>query len=348
MIKNLHKWLPGHIASQFKTQEKPKNDKAIHIVFCIVDHFEPGLNNASLQTMRARVAEWIEKYPCISDKHKDSDGKHPQHTFFYPAEQYEPDIMTSLASLCHRGYGEVEIHLHHDNDTPEGLRATLLDFKQKLRSHGLLGCDEKGNVTYGFIHGNWALNNSRKDGKWCGVDNELRILKETGCYADFTFPSAPSETQTRKINSIYYATDIPGRPKSHDSGIDVAAGQSVCGDLMLIQGPLTLNWRWRKFGIFPHIENGDISENNPPTMERIDLWVKKHIHVKGEPNWIFVKVHTHGCKDANRSMLLETWLDKMYSCLEERYNDGTNYLLHYCSAREMYEKIVEISKLTVT
>ena len=81
-----------------------------------------------------------------------------------------------------------------------------------------------GEVKYGFIHGNWALDNSLPDGKHCGVNNELDVLRETGCYADFTLPSAPSPAQTRTINRIYYAIDDPLRPKSHDTGVPVGSG----------------------------------------------------------------------------------------------------------------------------
>lgn len=31
------------------------------------------------------------------------------------------------------------------------------------------------------------------------------------------------------------------------------------GELLLVQGPLTLNWRRRKIGILPKIENGEIA-----------------------------------------------------------------------------------------
>ena len=73
------------------------------------------------------------------------------------------------------------------------------------------------------------------------MNNEIEILRETGCYADFTLPSAPSPTQTRKINSIYYAVDDPHRPKSHDWGIDVGSRtRAVRRGLMMIQGPLVL------------------------------------------------------------------------------------------------------------
>ena len=37
---------------------------------------------------------------------------------------------------------------------------------------------------FGFIHGNWCLDNSRADGRWCGLNNELILLRELGCYAD--------------------------------------------------------------------------------------------------------------------------------------------------------------------
>jgi hypothetical protein len=47
--------------------------------------------------------------------------------------------------------------------------------------HGLLRKDPvTGQVLYAFIHGNWALCNSRPDGRWCGVKEEIKILLETG------------------------------------------------------------------------------------------------------------------------------------------------------------------------
>ena len=45
--------------------------------------------------------------------------------FFFPIEEYEPEYLDALAELCRAGFGEVEIHLHHDHDTPGTLRAKL-------------------------------------------------------------------------------------------------------------------------------------------------------------------------------------------------------------------------------
>jgi hypothetical protein len=133
-----------------------------------------------------------------------------------------------------------------------------------------------------------------------GRPEELTVLRETGCYADFTLPSAPSDTQTRIINSIYYAHDIPGRCKSHDCGVQARAGStSPAESLLMIQGPLLLDWRQRKLGLLPGIENADIHAGRPATWERLQLWLQARIHVTGRPDVVFVKLHTHGCKDGN-------------------------------------------------
>ena len=71
----------------------------------------------------------------------------------------------------------------------------------------------------------------------CGVNNEIQILKNTGCYADFTFPSL-SMSNPIKVNSIYYAIDNPIKPKSYNVGINVRRSNKKRGDLMIIQGPL--------------------------------------------------------------------------------------------------------------
>ena len=297
-----------------------------------MDHFEPYWNNGSKEVASKRIKSWIEEYTRMAKRHKDSGGNFPKHTFFYPEEEYREEYLCKLSQLCKDGYGEVEIHLHHDHDTAEGLKRKVEDYKGKLDKHGLLSKDNSGSIKYGFIHGNWALDNSRVDGKKCGVNNELGALKETGCYADFTLPSAPDETQTKKINSIYYAEDNPDMPKSHNTGIDVEVGRKPSGDLMIIQGPLTLNWKRRKLGIFPRVENGEVSLDNPPTPDRIDLWIKQHIHVKGRPEWIFVKVYTHGTQQTKGNSFFANELDRMFAYLEKTYNEGKSYKLHYMTA----------------
>jgi len=340
--KNMRNWLPEYIKQRLNKPKGTNNTK--HIMFSFVDHYEPQWKNPNdIDKERSRVDRWCVEYPKMASNHKDSDGYHPQHTFFYPEEEYRFEHLDKIANLCRDGYGEIEVHLHHDDDTSDNLRKSLLSFCETLHTkHGALSKHpETGQLMYGFIHGNWCLDNSRPDGKFCGVNDELIVLKETGCYADFTYPSAPSPTQSSTINSIYYATDDPLKPNSHDKGKPAEVGIKPSGDLLIVNGPLSLNWKKLKKGVFPQIENSDIRTGMEPTNKRVDLWVDANIHVKGQPDWIFIKIHTHGTQERDMPLLLEEGksVDQMFTYLEEKYNDGDNYKLHYVNSREMFNII---------
>jgi len=335
--KEMHLWLGHYLWRKLKIQKNVTGPK--HIMFCFVDHYEPMWGkNISLKQERARVDRWHKEYPIAAKKHQDADGCHPKHSFFYPEEEYRQEHLNKVTDLCAEGLGEIEIHLHHDNDTSENLRNTLETFTEKLHeNHGAFVRDaESGKLQYAFIHGNWCLDNSRPDGRWCGVNDELIVLKETGCFVDYTFPSAPSDTQPALANEIYYAKDDPCKPKSHNKGKLVKVGGKPWGDLMLITGPIGLNWKCRKKGIFPQIENSDIRGAMPPTRDRVDLWVDSAISVQGKPDWLFIKIHTHGTQEQDIDTLLGKPFEEMNEYLTTKYNDGENYVLHYVSAREMY------------
>jgi hypothetical protein len=343
--KDMQYWMIGYIKWLFVSKSrKIEEGKLIHIMLMFVDHFEPGTQGVDKNKSDYRFNEWYTRYPLLAKKHKDSSGRHPQHTFFFPPHYHSLEYMTKLSEICFDGYGEIEFHLHHQDDNSDSLRAKINDtIDLYAKSGALITAESNPKKTYGFIHGNWALDNSRKDGKFCGVNNELQILEETGCYADFTMPS-PDETQTNHINSIFYAKDNPKKPKSYSTGIDVAVGIEPSGDLMLVQGPLFINWKSFPKKIFPSIEASEVAKECPPTKERIDSWIKCGIHVKGRTEWIFIKLHTHGAIDRHHDTLLGKPRDDMYSYLETKYNDGKKYKLHYTSAREAYNIIKAAEK----
>jgi hypothetical protein len=335
-------WLPYYFSREIGRTLRGERIPPKHIYFCFCDHYEPYCSGADKTTARKRIQRWQDEYPKIADKYRDSDGNRLKYSFFYPEEEYQVQDLNALAELCHAGYGEVEIHLHHDNDTSENLRRTLIDFKHRLHEqHGLLSIDKKtGEIVYGFIHGNWALCNSRKDGRWCGVNDEIKILLETGCYADFTLPSAPSDTQTRKVNSIYYAVDKPGMPNSHDWGVDAEVGKRGEG-LLMVQGPLSLTWFQRKYGILPKIENGGLYANSPPVPERVASWISTGISVKNDPENVFIKIYTHGAREEISDMLFGGGFAMMFDAFTEQA-DRMGSQLHYVSAREMTNIVFSI------
>ena len=333
MFRAADKWLFPYL-----TRRKPVLEEGpIDLMLCVCDHFEP-LHDTGPDGARERVETWSEQFPILTSAFRDSDGHPPKHTFFYPVEQYREDLLNPLADLCGKTGSEVEIHLHHHNDTPENLRRSLETGKSDLRRHGLLASDPSGKIVYGFIHGNWALNNSDPAGRGCGIDREIPILRETGCYADFTMPSAPHPTQTRTVNSLYYAKDAPTR-KAHDTGMPATAGETVLlrnapDQLLLVQGPIALDWQRRKWGVLPRVENADLTRANPPVKGRLELWVKEGIHVVGRPNWIFVKLHTHGGIPENYGTLLGEPMVRFHQELGH-YCRQLGIRLHYVTAREL-------------
>ena len=170
------------------------------------------------------------------------------------------------------------------------------------------------------------------------MQDELRILREEGCYADLTFPSAPRPTQPSVVNAIGYASsDLT--PASLSTPTASGAHKTVHeredhGKLLMIHGPLGLNWRWRKFGVLPRIENGDLTKANPPTRRRLAVWRRVGASVEGLPSWQFVKLHTHGGPPRNADMFLGDAMEAFHEALAAETANGA-LRVHYVSAREM-------------
>jgi hypothetical protein len=336
----IDRWLLSYLL-EAPRRRPPRACDDVHLLLCVTDHFEPRVGNVSAAVASGRVYQWLRHYPRLFGERRDSDDRPPQHTFFVPLEEYAPEHVDALARLCRWGFGEVEVHLHHDHDTAPALEQKLLAFTERLvERHGVLSRRrDSGEPAYGFIHGNWALDNSRPDGRWCGVRNELDVLRRTGCYADFTMPSAPAPCQTRKINSIYYAVGDPDRRMAHDSGSNVGQGPAPEDALLLIQGPLLLNWARRTWGIWPKLENGCIQANQPPSFERLKLWLEARIQVPQRPDWFFVKLHTHGAKEANQAVLLGEAMLRFHQTLAAYAGTHPRFQFHYVTAREMYNLV---------
>ena len=167
--RNAHLWAPDLAASALR-REAPVEGFPVHLYVCVTDHFEPRWRKPSLDEERRRVRLWADGFPALAARHRDSFGRDHQRTLFFPVEEYRPEHLHAINELVAKGLVDVEVHLHHDNDTADNLRTTLVDFATLLHEeHGLLRKDPvTGKVTWAFIHGNWALDNSMPDGRYCG------------------------------------------------------------------------------------------------------------------------------------------------------------------------------------
>ncbi len=336
--KNLHTWLGGwarHLGREAVTR-RPRGPR--HLLFAICDHFEPKWQRPAAAQAAERVRAWERGYPELASRFRDADGRPPRHSFFFPGEEYEPQYLEALARLARSGYGEVELHLHHDGDDAASLRRTIAGYLRLFAGHGHLARDPDGRLRYAFIHGNWALANGRADGRLCGVDAEIPLLWETGCYADFTFPSAPDECQPNLVNQIYWPVGDLARRRAYEQGERARVGAPRRDRILMIAGPLGLALRAGRMPL--SIEAGDITGHFPPSARRVRSWVRQNVHVEGRPEWVFVKTHTHGAQEGTAASLLGAGGAALHETLTTRYNDGREWILHYVTAREMYNVAV--------
>jgi len=342
--RNAQIWLPGLLAAQGRHRAHafdPSQQITVHLMFA--DHFEPYWAKPSDLVARQRVAVWHREWPRIAARHRDDRGRPPRWTFFYPQEEYRPELIAPLAEMTHSGIADVEVHIHHDGEGEIDFVGRMQQFIATLdQRHGLLH-RINGRPAFGFIHGNWALDNASPDGRWCGLNNELTLLRDLGCYADFTLPAAPDPCQTSLVNAIYWAVDDPEQSKSHNVGQLVTPGAvPPSGSLLCIQGPLTMRShpRWR---ILPTLEVGELAGYAPPSRARAESWLDAAPRIGND---IFVKLFTHGAAEKNAGPLLGGFLDRTLTDVRTSCS-ARGWRLRFETAWECHNSVRRAARLDV-
>jgi hypothetical protein len=330
LLRNSQLWGPGYAKQRVRRFTTSRPIPLERIWVAIADHYEPRWGGAYLETAQARVGLWSSAWPAIASRCKpDAAGSPPQYTFFFPEEEYHPTLIEPLAQMVFEKIADIEVHLHHDGEGRQNFIDRITSFCKVLHGeHGLLRTRD-GKLAFGFIHGNWALDNSRPDGRWCGLNDEIQILAGLGCYADFTMPSGDSPTQAHLINTIYRCKDDPDRPKSYDDGVPVTPGGGIEGDLLIIPGPLGIRWRDR---LLPRLETGELAGYDAATPYRVKRWVELSPRIGADS---FVKLYTHGAQERNSSHLLCGGLEEAFDLLVAEA-DRRGCAIYFVSAWQMY------------
>lgn len=343
-ISNALPWLAQYPVARARAIIEYDASSPKHLIICIANHFEPswkGTEIFDLETQKRRLDDWCKLAERAGESVKDSDGTKFRHTNFYPAEQYDRGLLNTISDLQSAGLGEVEIHLHHgveSPDTEEGLRCQLIEFRDRLANdHKCLSLmNGQGTPMYAFVHGNWALGNSA-NGRYCGVDNEFEILRETGCYIDMTLPSAPDISQVPVLNSVYecglpFSESAPHR-KEKRLKVDGSEPQLP----VLITGPLMLDWSARQKALpLPKFDNAELAHFRKTDLRRLDRWVSANITVKGRPDWCFIKLHCHGFFDEDQSACIGEEAIRTFSEIVEHGEITGAYKVHFATAREVF------------
>lgn len=325
-------------------------DRPKKLIFTIADHFEPAWSRnglLDLDAQKRRLDEYCQIARKTGEAVRDADGTKFRHTNFYPAEQYDRGLLETIAGMQAEGLGEVEIHLHHGierPDTSEHTRRMLSEFRDCLaEEHRCLsrfaGDEREAPPRYAFVHGNLALANSAR-GRYCGVDDEMRILQETGCYADLTLPSAPDVTQVPVLNKIYEFGSPIDEKIPHRTGTAVRANGRRPQLPLIFTGPLVFNWTRRIKGIpVPRIDDGALAANQPLDLARLKRWIAANITVRGRPDWIFIKLYCHGFFTHDQAACIGDRAREFFSRVIEYGEKEGGYKVYFASAREAFNMV---------
>src|SRR5208337_600427 len=120
-------WLAPYLKYQLRRAMRPAKPKRAWVV--IADHFEPLGRSRSADEALRKVATWCEYWPRIAeDAPRDAAGQRPQYSFFYPQEEYRHDLLEGIAEIVRLGIGDVEVHLHHDNEQRESFIQKVTEY----------------------------------------------------------------------------------------------------------------------------------------------------------------------------------------------------------------------------
>ena len=348
-----HVGLPTWLRRCLWNPSWPRLGGGTRVWLAIGDHFEPLWKHPPMPVAVERSMLWRREWPRIAEACPDSSGRPARYTFFYPVEKYHFGLVEPLAELCRLGLADLEVHIHHQYLSREGFVESIQNYMAALvRDHGLRRPDGMPRK-FGFIHGDWSLDNSRGSA-FCGINDELGLLAELGCYADFTMPSGELQSQAKLVNRIYRATDTSS-PKSYDTGIPVRPGTTVPGDLMMIPGPFcpraTDSWHrrrneeglWRMIQYLPEelrLDTGELASYDLPSAHRLQRWLAVAPRLGND---IFLKLFSHGAQERNSDVLLGGALEKLYSLVAaECRSRGWDY--HFVSTWEMYQAVTAIEQ----
>lgn len=326
-VRKYYRFLPDYVRWTLTAPPVGRAGAPTHVFLLLTDHFEPDYDVH-------RLERWAARYRALAVRHHDHDGRVPQHTFFYPGEQFDPAIFRILHDMAAAHFGEVELHYHHDFDTAETFRPKLQAAIGDFQKYGFLKTVD-GRTHFAFVHGNWSLDNSSGPGL-CGVNTELRLLREVGCFADFTFPSVYEPAQPPVVNRIYAAKDDDA-PKSYARALPLSALTDGSADLMIFEGPLIFAPSLSARRLFLDLDDGNIHGSIPGSPVRVDRWMRAGIHVDARPDWVFVKLFAHGISTPeDEEAVVGRTFDETLTYLEREFNDGERYVLHYITSREAY------------
>jgi hypothetical protein len=110
---------------------------------------------------------------------------------------------------------------------------------------------------------------------------------------------------------------------------------------MIFEGPLVFDWSRRIRSIpVPRLDDGALAQNYPLTLQRFERWRSSRISVVGRPEWIFIKLYSHGFFDWDQDAMIGSQMRKFMNELMELAEKTQNFKIYFASCREAFNMVM--------
>jgi hypothetical protein len=144
----------------------------------------------------------------------------------------------------------------------------------------------------------------------------------------------------RRINAIYTCGYPLDEQKPHRSGPDVVTGKAPALPI-IFEGPLVFDWTRRIRSVpVPRLDDGALAQNYPLSIERFNRWRSARISVAGRPDWVFVKLYSHGFFDWDQDAMIGAQMRRFMSEVLAASEKTREFSVYFASAREAFNMVM--------
>ena len=89
----------------------------------------------------------------------------------------------------------------------------------------------------------------------------------------------------------------------------------------------------------PRVDDGALAQNYPLTLHRLEQWRSAAICVTGRPEWVFIKLYSHGFFDWDQDVMIGEQMKRFMNEVLELAERTGQFKLHFVSAREAFNLV---------
>jgi len=110
---------------------------------------------------------------------------------------------------------------------------------------------------------------------------------------------------------------------------------------IIFEGPLVLDWTRRQHSLpVPRLDDGALARNYPLSLDRFNRWRNARIGVASGPNWVFVKLYSHGFFDWDQDAMIGGQMRRFMNEMLELSEKTKEFSVCFASAREAYNMVM--------